>query len=331
MPLKPCKEGQFRNPETNRCKKKLSEARIPRIAPGRKVSKKVASKKVTTKKVASKKCRSDQYRNHITGRCKKVSKKVNTRKTSTRRQQPQPTEQTYHLFEKRDEYMGLNIIDLDVYVDDDSLIVTASAGKDYPKLFGNHTIENFNDDLVKVHLVLRTDETNGLIPSRPDEDDEEEYPLFLDLPYREDTPLAYEYRLAQFYVLVKNFLMENKDDRSIEEIENELRFFRGIGHSILCWTLDRVLETNNTVLVLEASGEGETQYNLVQMYKRLGFVTCLDIPVDAPIEYYVNSICMHSTFDMVRSKCKAPRFSSSLSKKSPNGNAFKLFVRNGHL
>jgi len=214
---------------------------------------------------------------------------------------------SYNLLEN-----GLNVIDIkvDIEISHDVKIVTidASFGKDYEKLFGSSTVDAWDEDdpILHITLISGDDNTEDLLPTDLTEHfGEGEDPefvknyKFIDLGLKKDTPKIYQFRLAKFYVFVKKAL----------ETKKEHSFFRGAGHAVLCWVLNRIDPAGNSIFSLEADGSSETgieretsQISLVNYYKKLGFTTCADVE-NAPKEAYGTSICMYSTFQNLQKKC----------------------------
>ena len=74
--LKPCRDDQYRNPETNRCKSIASASSTlkPCAADQYRNPETNRCKKISSSSSSLKPCRSDQERNPETNRCKKVIK-----------------------------------------------------------------------------------------------------------------------------------------------------------------------------------------------------------------------------------------------------------------
>jgi len=207
---------------------------------------------------------------------------------------------------------GLNVIDIkvDIEISQDVKIVTidASFGKDYSKLFGSSTVDEWDEDdpILHITLVSGDDETQDLLPTDLREHfGEGEDPEFVknykffDLGLKKDTPRVYQYRLSKFYVFVKKALT-TKEEHS---------FFRGAGHAVLCWVLNRIDPDGKSIFSLEADGSSETgskredsQISLVNYYKKLGFTTCADVE-GAPKEAFRDQVCMYSTFWNLQKNC----------------------------
>ena len=216
---------------------------------------------------------------------------------------------------------GLNLIDIKVDIENSqkSKIVTidASFGKDYSKLFGSETEDEWDEDnpIIHITLVRGDDNTEDLLPTDLTEyfgdDDDPEFVKnykFLDLGLKKDTPRVYQYRLSKFYVFVKKAL----------STKEECSFFKGAGHGVLCWVLNRIDPDGKSIFPLEADGSSETdsnrevsQISLVNYYKKLGFTTCADVE-NAPKSAFRDHVCMYSTFWNLQKKCNN-RFTGTIS------------------
>ena len=211
---------------------------------------------------------------------------------------------------------GFNVIDIkvDIELSQDVKIVTidASFGKDYVEIFGSSTVDEWDEDDPILHITLANgnDDTSGLLPTdlseHLSEGEDPDY-KFLNLGLKKDTPEVYQYRLSKFYVFVKKALTTKK----------EHSFFKGAGHAVLCWVLNKIDPDGDSIFSLEADGSYTTdvkredaQISLVNYYKRLGFTTCADVE-NAPRSAFSEHVCMYSTFSNLQDKCNN-RFTGSI-------------------
>ena len=332
IPLVPCKPNQFRNPKTNRCKK----------IPTEKVSKKV-SKKVRTLK----ECKPGQIRNPQTNRCRKITSELKpTERVPRTDADPKPvdiidipdntkevinTKKSFTLTEDSGDYKNKNLLNATIIKKDNELSCRFYFGKDYKKTFGDQLFvqfnnERFNKPAIEVSITIdRNSSMSGLIKKENDDvfnKNSQEYDKdSIFIPASKETPLNYHYRLAGFYVLVKDKL----------QTEKEKQYFRGIGHALLCWILSESNLGQNNILALEASGSGD-QEKLVQYYTTLGFRTCANLS-NVPKSYYksatASAVCMYSTIGNVNSVCSLKKRSfNSKENKSKSKNPFKYFRNN---
>ena len=216
----------------------------------------------------------------------------------------------FHLYEEEGEYANKNLLDAEINYDDGKTIeCRIRFGKDYKKTFGDNGMvkryENANKPVGKIDIYEDNSPIEDLLINEDsdifDKNNFDEYdPKSVYYPIASDTPRRYRYRLAGFYVDVKKHL----------ETQKEKEYFRGIGHSILCWIFSATktgkgMEKQN-IFTLEASGSSGDQEGLVRYYKKLGFKTCADLST-ATSEWYHSSsasgVCMYSTVENLLKIC----------------------------
>ena len=205
----------------------------------------------------------------------------------------------FRLYEPIGKYANKNLLNANVTESHGSLDCIFYFGKDYQKTFGNDLNEYRDKPVVEINLVNDDSDISGLMPSEDDEifdkDDEEYDRHSIFTPLAVETPTKYKYRLSAFYVLIKEKL----------ETEKEKEFFRGVGHSLLCWIFSEANLGSNSILSLEASGDGD-QEELVKYYTKLGFKTCSDLS-NVPRKWYdsasASGICMYSTVNNLNNIC----------------------------
>lgn len=223
----------------------------------------------------------------------------------------------YKLFETQGKYKNKNLLTAHIVASDKNknevrmdhegrvgLSCKFYIGDEYVELFGTETLRkhNPNKHVVQITIVKDHELMRELIPSIDDFDEEdfedEDFEDFIFPPLKKSTPKRYKYRLSGFYVNIKENI------QTTEESE----YFRGIGHSLLCWILGQI-DDGNAVLSLEASGEG-SQKKLVEFYTKLGFKTCADNS-DVPDEWYkspvASGICMYSDLKTLKNVCESSR------------------------
>ena len=228
----------------------------------------------------------------------------------------------YNLTETQGPYIGLNLIDADVTSEDEVLRLEVRFGKDYENLFGDELVDKMHGEkLVSITLVFDDDDIADLMT---DEDDEiydknsTEYDKDAQfIPVSKGTPKTYKYRLAEFYVHVKKHIKTQK----------EQDYFRGIGHTLLCWVLDKLNINSSEILALEASGDGD-QKGLVEFYKKIGFKTCGNISKMADKWWESSSasgICMYTTIGHFKRICsvKERKFIGTLDEPFKKFESFK--------
>ncbi len=169
------------------------------------------------------------------------------------------------------------------------------------------------NEVIPVGTIILSSEDDlisGLVPIEDEEhvtgwmsDERKAFSKFYHRTLKYDTPDAYAYLLDGFYF--------PKNDIKTSEGK---RFFRGIGHSILCWLLRHIDPTGESIFALSADGaESEVpaeiasqQSNLVSYYERLGFRTCAE-KVEDP-RFFNAGVCMYGTFNDIIGNCLSPRF-----------------------
>ena len=227
----------------------------------------------------------------------------------------------FKLFEQEGKYANKNLLNATISViDNDQLQCEFRFGKEYEEMFGIDLFPKFQDEpLIYIKLVIDDSDISDLML---DEDDDifdrnstefDENSIFI--PISDETPREYKYRLAAFYVHAKEYL----------NTQGEIEYFKGIGHSLLCWVFDKSNLNENSILALEASGDGD-QHGLVEFYKKLGFKTC-DLS-KLPQKWYRSSsasgICMFTKISNFKRVCssKERRFKSVI--EDPFENFHKL-------
>ncbi len=200
---------------------------------------------------------------------------------------------------------GANLINVVVDSDSDSVTIKAYPGKDYITHFGNKFLSLFrdfghDDDEEEVEEYkkygYRTPLVNLLFTTQSTQitdlvSDEFHHKILPNGPNG--------IRLAAFYVNAKQSnLTMNKD---------ELIFYKGIGHALLCWCLKTLPQFENIrYVVLEASGGNTWQENnmLVNHYNRLGFTQCINDDPEYQEHIKENlSVCMIATKKILIRKC----------------------------
>lgn len=207
----------------------------------------------------------------------------------------------FNLYEKDGKYANKNLINANIVHEDGSLDCRFHFGKEYVKTFGKKLFKKFTGKpLIEIKLQiddsyiseLMVDENDDIFDKNSSEYD----PLSLFTPLASETPERYKYRMSAFYVLVRDFI----------ETKEEKEFFRGIGHSLMCWVLSEANLPGDSIFAIEASGD-EEQDGLVNYYKKLGFKTCADLSI-VPKKWYdssvASSICMYSTIDNLKKICQ---------------------------
>lgn len=208
----------------------------------------------------------------------------------------------FNIHEEEGKYANKNLINADIIHDQNTLKCHFYFGKDYERTFGNQLFEQFEGKpLVEIKLVIDNANTRSLMVNKNDEMFDKDSDVYDEnasfIPISDDTPIEYRYRMSGFYVLVKEFLKS----------EDEKMFFRGIGHSLLCWILSEANLGKNCIFAIEASGSRTAeQEGLVKYYTSVGFKTCGDIS-NVPKEWYKSfsgtSICMYSTIENLYNIC----------------------------
>ena len=185
--------------------------------------------------------------------------------------------------------------------EDFCLALTAEKGKDLGSIIGDRLCEE-SKTFVEINLSRKYgNPTANLLPRQSPPSSEGEFFNFLQRNLHEDTPLEYEYHLGGFYVRARS------DLRTPEEIE----FFKGIGHDLLCWLLSQIDASGESFFALEADGSRSAdpatrtaqQKSLVNYYKKIGFKVCAK-EEDHP-RFYNSAVCMYGKFSDIVQKCNS--------------------------
>jgi hypothetical protein len=229
----------------------------------------------------------------------------------------------FNLYEEEGKYANKNLLNATIINDGDTLDCRFFFGEDYKTTFGNDLIEKNKGNLVvEISFVIDSDNLMyGLMTSEEDEifdkEDDEYDRTSIFIPISTDTPRNYQYRLSAFYVWIKE-----KIDTDIEK-----KFFKGIGHSLLCWIFSETNLGLDSILALEASGDS-SQKGLVNYYKGIGFKTCSDIS-NVPINWYDSAsaagICMYSTVQNLNKICSLKKRIFKATSKNIGENPFKMY------
>lgn len=172
----------------------------------------------------------------------------------------------YRCFEDSKHVLTLRIDRLD----ESGLSLVATSGKDLPSIIGDRFCDE-SKELVQIGLFRKYgNETENLFPRSSHET--EGFFKFFQRHLHEDAPLEYEYHLGAFYVKARKEL----------STPEEILFFKGIGHVLLCWLLSQIDASGESVFALEADGSGSAdpetrtaeQKSLVAYYKKIGFKVC---------------------------------------------------------
>lgn len=196
----------------------------------------------------------------------------------------------FNLYDKSGKYQDLNLLDANVKVDKNHMKVSIHFGKDYEKTFNSEAIEeeicDNTNELVKISLY-KVDQ-NFEIYSEKNQTNSGS-------PINPNAPNKLQYFMEGFYVDVR------KDCPLSDEEES---YFKGIGHIILCWILNMIDDSLESILLLQAlSPKPSTQRGLVDYYKRLGFSTCVSVSDDNPI-LSKGATCMYSPMLNLFRECK---------------------------
>lgn len=181
--------------------------------------------------------------------------------------------------------------------------LTATKGNDLASVIGGRLCEE-SKDLVEITLYRKKygDSMNNLIPDTSHAS--EGFFTFLQRHLHEETPIMYEYHLGAFYVHAREELVTR----------DEVEFFKGIGHNLLCWLLNQIDVSGESVFALEADGspsvDPETktaeQKSLVAYYKNIGFKVCAK--EEDHSRFYNASVCMYGKFSDIIQRCNHSRF-----------------------
>lgn len=187
------------------------------------------------------------------------------------------------------EENGPNLIDVLVTDrDKHNFTVHAVPGPDYIAHFGGNFIQSFSRQrapLVELWFTTTLTRIDELVND-----------VYVSDEAREDR--GHGIRLSSFYVRAKT--------SQIPMSREEARFYRGIGHGLLCWCLRTLPQLRDIdYVILEASGGDTAQENarLVRYYETMGFKWCIDNPEYVEYADRDLSVCMIASKDALVSQC----------------------------
>lgn len=151
----------------------------------------------------------------------------------------------YRCFENSKHVLTLRVDRLDEY----GLSLIATRGEDLASIIGDRLCED-SKELVQIGLFRKYgNETENLFPRSSHST--EGFFKYFQRHLHQDAPLEYEYHLGAFYVKARKELVTPE----------ELGFFKGVGHDLLCWLLSQIDASGESVFALEADGSGSADQN----------------------------------------------------------------------
>lgn len=217
----------------------------------------------------------------------------------------------FNLYDTENE--NLNMFDVEVNMstkEENTMLVKATFGKDYENKFEDTATADMwgRKSVVSIKLVR----VNEDFDDRADKNRRESESGVLD----DNAPNRFQYFLEGFYVDI------SKNDM---EYDSEKEYFKGMGHTILCWVLDMIDESKQSILLLQALGTGNAiqQERLVNYYKRIGFSTCVKLSNGSEV-FSNGAVCMFAPMSSLFNKCKG-RFEGKISNQSTGGDTFSEF------